>query len=161
MFKIIKSLMDKLLEIGAVLSISAMIVVVVIQVFSRFALPRTPPWTEEATRILFIYMVSFAGGLAVREKAFVNVDTFINYLPLKTRQTLQMIIDLAIVVFMGIIVYHASFFVKIGAMQRSSALLIPMSYVFVGTLIVALFIGIYTAIDLVRNTKSLFTGGQQ
>ena len=160
MLKIIKYVMDKLLEIGALLSISAMIIVVVIQVFSRFALPRTPAWTEEATRILFIYMISFAGGLAVRDKAFVNVDTFITYLPLKARQILQIIIDLMIVAFMGIIVYHASFFVKIGAMQRSSSLLIPMSYIFVGTLIVALFIGIYTAIDLVHDVKSLSTGGQ-
>ncbi|MDY0095732.1 MAG: TRAP transporter small permease [Candidatus Vecturithrix sp.] len=161
MFKIIKYLMDKLLEIGALLSISAMIVVVVIQVFSRFALPRTPPWTEEATRILFIYMVSFAGGLAVREKAFVNVDTFINYLPFKARQLLQIIIEAMIVVFMGIIVYHATFFVRIGAMQRSAALLFPMAYVFVGMFIVALFIGIYTLFDLVHDVQSFSKGGQQ
>lgn len=161
MFKIVKYVMDKLLEIGALLSITAMIIVVVIQVFSRFALPRTPPWTEEATRILFIYMVSFAGGLAVRDKAFVNVDTLITYLPFKARQILQILIDMMIVLFMGIIVYHATFFVKIGAMQRSSSLLIPMSYIFVGTLVVALFIGIYTAIDLVRDVKSLSTGGEQ
>ncbi|GAK59813.1 TRAP transporter, DctQ-like membrane protein [Candidatus Vecturithrix granuli] len=161
MFKIVKYLMDKLLEIGALLSISAMIVVVVIQVFSRFALPRTPAWTEEATRILFIYMVSFAGGLAVREKAFVNVDTFINYLPSKVRQFLQIIIDVMIVLFMGIIVYHAAFFVKIGAMQRSAALLLPMSYVFAGMLIVAFFIGLYTLLDLVHDVQLFSKGGQQ
>ena len=158
--KILKIIMDKVLEVGALISISAMIVVVVIQVFSRFALPKAPYWTEEATRILFIYMISFAGGLAVREKAFVNVDTFINYLPQKARQVLQMIIQLVIVLFMIVIVIHAVTFVKIGAMQRSAALLIPMSYVFVGTLVVAFFIGVYSLIDFIHSIKQ-FKRGQE
>lgn len=161
MLKRVKYAMDKILELGALLSIATMIIVVIIQVFSRFALPKTPSWTEEATRILFIYMVSFAGGLAVREKAFVNVDTFINYLPLKARQFLQIMIDIMIILFMGIIVYHAIFFVKIGAMQRSAALLLPMSYVFAGMLIVAFFIGLYTLLDLVHDVRSFSKGGQQ
>jgi TRAP-type C4-dicarboxylate transport system permease small subunit len=158
--KTLKFIMDKVLEVGALISVSAMIVVVVIQVFSRFALPKTPHWTEEATRILFIYMISFAGGLAVREKAFVNVDTFINYLPQKARQVLDIIIQLVIVLFMILIVVHAATFVKIGAMQRSAALLIPMSYVFAGMFIVAFFIGVYSLIDLIHSIKK-FQGGQE
>ena len=71
-----------------------------------------------------------------------------------------MIIQLMIVLFMILIAFHATMFVKIGAMQRSSSLLIPMSYVFVGTLIVAIFIGIYYLIDLFHSLKE-FQGGQK
>jgi len=73
-------LFGRLLELSSILSFLGLVAVVLLQVYARLFLPKSPHWTEEASRFLFIYTVSFASGLAIREKAFVNVDVFTNLL---------------------------------------------------------------------------------
>jgi TRAP-type C4-dicarboxylate transport system permease small subunit len=158
--KALKFIMDKVLEAGAFISFLAMISVVTIQVFARFALPKAPHWTEEAARIFFIYTVSFAGGLAVKHKAFVCVDTFTNLLPQKIQYVLTMCIHLIITLFMGIIAYHSVTYIKVGAIQSSPSLRIPMSYVFSSMFIVSFFIGIYSLIELGKTFFAL-RGGEK
>lgn len=148
--------MDKALEVGALISFLGMIAVVSIQVFARFALPKAPSWTEEAARIFFIYTASFAGGLAIKTKAFVYVDTFVNLLPAKIQKILSIVIYLVIAVFMGIVVYQSIGYIRIGVIQSSPALRIPMSYVFTSTFVMSFFIGLYSLIEL---GKTLISGG--
>jgi TRAP-type C4-dicarboxylate transport system permease small subunit len=154
----VKFIMDKVLEAGALLSFLAMIAVVSIQVFARFALPRAPHWTEEAARIFFIYTISFGAGLAVKANAFVYVDTFINLLPTKIQIFLKMLIHLVISIFMGIIAFHSTTYINVGAIQSSPSLRIPMSYVFASTFIVAFFIGVYSLIELGKILNTLRGG---
>lgn len=156
--KVMKKLIDKLLEIGAVISIMAMISVVMVQVVSRFALPKAPHWTEEAARMCFIFTISFAGGLAIRDKAFVNVDTFLNLLPKKLSQFIEIMIYIILVGFMGLISLKSLEFIKIGSIQRSPSLLIPMSYLFSSTLIVSLFIGVYSVFELGKSIRAFKEG---
>lgn len=160
LMKTLKLIMDKVLEAGTLLSLLGMISVVTIQVFARFALPKAPPWTEEAARIFFVYTVAFAGGLAVKANAFVAVDTFVTLLPQKVQSLLKMGIYLIIIVFMGIIAYHSTTYIKVGSIQLSPALRIRMSYVFASTFIVSFFIGLYSVIELGKTFIS-FRGGKK
>jgi TRAP-type C4-dicarboxylate transport system permease small subunit len=153
--KTFKIIMDKVLEAGALLSLLGMISVVTVQVVARFALPKAPPWTEEAARIFFVYTVAFAGGLAVKANAFVYVDTFVNMLPKKVQLIIKMCIHLIIVAFMGIIAYHSTTYIQVGSIQLSPVLRIRMSYVFASTFIVSFFIGIYSAIECGKTFLSL------
>ncbi len=154
----VKLMMDNALKAGAVLSFLGMILVVSLQVFARFALPKAPSWTEEAARIFFIYTVSFAGGLAVKTRAFVYVDTFINLLPLKIQKFLKVCIHLVIALFMGIVVFQSIAYIKVGVIQSSPALRIPMCYVFASTFIVSFFIGVYSLIEMGKILMTLRGG---
>jgi len=156
--KMIKLIMDKLLETGAFLSFLGMITVVTIQVVARYSLPKAPPWTEEAARIFFVYTVSFAAGLAVKVDAFVYVDTFINMLSASKQHLLKLFMYLVIALFMGLIAYQSITYVKVGSIQTSPALRIPMSYVFASTFIGPFFIGIYSVIELGKITRILRGG---
>jgi TRAP-type transport system small permease protein len=155
---IFKLVMDKLLETGALLSFLGMITVVTIQVFARYALPKAPPWTEEAARIFFVYTVSFAAGLAVKADAFVYVDTFFNLLSTTRQRVLKLVIYLVIAAFMGVVAYHALTYINIGRIQTSPALRIRMSYVFASTFVGPFFISLYTLIEL-GKTIQLLRGG--
>jgi TRAP-type C4-dicarboxylate transport system permease small subunit len=70
--------LDKILEWAVTFSFISMILVVMIQVIARYALPWSPHWTEEMARFCFIYMVSLGAGLAIQDRAYVNVTTFLN-----------------------------------------------------------------------------------
>ncbi|NJO01809.1 MAG: TRAP transporter small permease subunit [Bacteroidia bacterium] len=47
---------------------------VLVQIVARFMLVQAPAWTEELARIFFIYAVSFAAGLALKQNYFVAID---------------------------------------------------------------------------------------
>ncbi len=156
--KIIKFIMDKILETGAFLSFLGMITVVTIQVVARYALPKAPPWTEEAARIFFVYTVSFAAGLAVKMGAFVSVDTFINMLSTTKQRMLKLCMYVVIALFMGLIAYQSLTYIQVGRIQTSPALRVPMSYVFASTCIGPFFIGVYSVIELGKIIR-LLRGG--
>jgi len=159
MLKTLNAIMDKVLEAGTLLSLLSMITVVSIQVFARFALPKAPPWTEEAARIFFVYTVAFAGGLAVKAHAFVAVDTFVTMLPGKAQTILKMVIYAVTAAFMGLIAYHSTTYISVGSIQLSPALRVRMSYVFASTFIVSFFIAVYSLIEF-GKTFLLLRGGR-
>ena len=152
--------MDRILEICTVLSFTGMILVVSIQVFSRFLLPQAPHWTEEASRILFIYTGSFAAGLAVKNKGYVAVDTFVNLLSPRKQLFLNCGTQSVVTAFMFLTAWLSTTFVKVGAMQMSSSLRIPMNYVFASIFVMTFFIGVYSLIDLGKKIRTLGRTGK-
>lgn len=154
-----KHLMDKALEYCTVICFTGMILVVSVQVFSRFLLPQAPHWTEEASRILFIYTGSFAAGLAVKRQAYVAVDTFVNLLPPRKQLILNCGTQLMVTAFMFLTAWLSTTFVKIGATQMSSSLRIPMNYVFASIFVMTFFIGIYSLIDIGKKISNQGSAG--
>jgi TRAP-type C4-dicarboxylate transport system permease small subunit len=49
------SWLQNIFNTAAVLSLLGIVVVVLFQIFARYALPQAPVWTEELSRFLFIY----------------------------------------------------------------------------------------------------------
>ena len=156
--KTLKKFMDKVLELGTLVSLLGMLSVVTVQVVARYALPKAPPWTEEAARIFFVYTVAFAGGLAVKAGAFVAVDTLVAALPKKLQTVINLVIHFVTLLFMWLIAYHSLTYIKVGAIQLSPALRVRMSYVFASTFIVSFFIGLYSAIECGKTFLSLKGG---
>ena len=157
----LKWLMDKVLELSTVLFFVGMISVVLIQVVTRFALPQAPHWTEEAARILFIYTCACAAGLAMKHRAYVAVDTFVSRLGAQSALVMDCLVIAVIAGFMFFVAWLSTTFVSFGAMQLSSSLRIPMSYVFATTFIMSVFIGVYGLIEIGKNIQTLLKGGDQ
>lgn len=153
--KKIAKLIDRILEGGTLVSFIALIAVVFLQVFARFALPKTPHWTEEASRIFFIYTVCFAGGLAVRDKAYVNVDLILVRFRGRFRAFIQLLLDGLVAAFMAIVLKFSIPFIQIGMIQKSPALRITMSYLFTSMLLLSIGIILYTLYDITRDLKAL------
>ena len=154
MNKLIK-LVDRLLEGGTLISFLALIGVVSLQVFARFFLPKVPHWTEEASRIFFIYTVCFAGGLAVREKAYVNVDILLNLFRGRLRSFLRLFLDGLVIVFMGLVFYYSIPLVKIGMIQRSPALGVTVSYLFGSITLLSVTMIYYSLFDVINDLRAL------
>jgi len=58
----------RLLEVTAGLLIGVITVLVSVQVFARYVLNNTPPWSEELCRYLFVW-ASFLGACVATERA--------------------------------------------------------------------------------------------
>ena len=63
----------------------AMVLVVVLQIIFRFILRISVPWTEELSRLLFIYIGFFGTAIAVREKELIVIDLLLQRTPTKVQ----------------------------------------------------------------------------
>ena len=112
----------RLNEWGAVASMSLLVTAVVIQVASRFLLPKAPPWTEELARIAFVYLVAFGAGLAVHAKGYVYLETLVQHLGARARRAVNLIIRWTVFFFCCTGFYYSLGFVRLGIYETSPAL---------------------------------------
>lgn len=151
----LQRIVDKFLEICVIASASLMVLVVIVQIVSRFLLPKTPHWTEEASRILFIFMVSFASGLALKTNALINVGTIQNLFSKQIKLVLQLVIFTLVFAFMGIVLFESISLMKIGSLQSSPSLQISMAFLFLSMLLLSFFLCFYALFEIVNRVKIL------
>jgi TRAP-type transport system small permease protein len=107
----IKSWVDKLFLFSALTMLTTMVVVIVIQVFSRQLFSYTPSWSEELSRILLVW-VSFLGvAYGVKEKLHIALGLFVNMLPKSIQHVFDYFSKLLLIGFGGMMVYYGYQFV--------------------------------------------------
>lgn len=147
--KFLFKLMDNFLKLGAIACITGMVAVVILQVYARALLPQVPSWTEELSRLLFIYTIGFAAGPAIREKAYVNVDIILAKLSEKARGRLEVFMDILLLGFNVIFTFEAYKLLLAVGGTTSAALIWPMESFYGGILIMALFVTIYLVLAII------------
>ncbi len=143
----------KTLEFGAVISFTALILVVSLQVFARFFLPQAPAWTEEASRFLFIYSVAFAAPIAIKKNEYVRVDILISKLDRRLHEIVDAIIYLVLAVFIFTIAYYAIPFAQLGIGQTSPAMGLSMFIPYGSIIMMSFFIGVYSILKVIEKLK--------
>ncbi|MCG8479923.1 MAG: TRAP transporter small permease subunit, partial [Spirochaetales bacterium] len=101
-----QKVIDRIVAVAATASFVVMILVVLLQIVSRYLFPISIHWTEEAARFSFLYTVAFAAGLAMRDKSYVNVDLIPRILRGRARVVLEAILDGATIVFLWVVAWH-------------------------------------------------------
>ncbi|MDR1731630.1 MAG: TRAP transporter small permease [Synergistaceae bacterium] len=153
-----RNTLDRFLEWMSSIFFAGLIAVVLLQVYARMFLPKSPHWTEEASRFLMLYMVAFAAGLAAKERAYVNVDVFINFTRGRLRTLIQLVIDLLTIALMVATVWYGWKNALVGRIQTSASLEIPMHWIFASMVLHSGSILLYTVMLVVEDLKSLAKG---
>lgn len=143
----------KLFSAGAIVSLGSMILVVGVQVFSRFFLETTPYWTEEAARIFFIYSVAFGTGKGITQGDFVRLDIIGKYLLPQSELLLRFFTEIIIITFSIILIIQSLNFIILGLDEKSPALQIPMAIVFFSMSLIGSAIFIFTLENLYFSVK--------
>jgi tripartite ATP-independent transporter DctM subunit len=120
----------RLLEVTAGLLIGAMTVLVTIQVFARYVLNDTPPWSEELCRYLFVWASFLGACLAMGRAAHLGVDSLVVRLPAPVREALRHAVTGLVALFAGMLVWQGAALVPAMATQRSPSMGISLMYVF-------------------------------
>ena len=150
---ILKAL-SKLLGLGTLLSTFGFIGATLIQIFARFFLASAPSWTEEASRLFFIYAISFAAGLALRDKYYVELDVFYRKFSKKTKYIIDQLIQLCTVLLFAIMGLYSLQYIQLGSIETSPSMKIPMSFAFVSILIMSVTIVVYALVEIKRLNKN-------
>ncbi len=140
---------------GTLYSTAALVATVLLQIFARFFLASAPSWTEEASRFFFIYAVSFAAGLAFKDRYYVHLDLFYDRLSPRWRSGFDLCIaSLTMALFLVMGIFSVSF-VALGIGETSPSLGLDMSFSFVSMIVMALPIVLYAWLDLRKALKHL------
>lgn len=150
-----KGIISRILKYGTLLSTYALVGSVLLQIFARFFLANTPAWTEEASRLFFIYAVSFAAGLALKDKYYVKLDFFYEKLPIPLQQFLDIGIPILVLVLFVIMSLFSVQLVLLGQVETSPSMGLKMSIAFFSMLIMAVSLSYFAWLDVRDITKKM------
>jgi TRAP-type C4-dicarboxylate transport system permease small subunit len=145
----------KILKYGTLISTYLLISSVLLQIFSRFLLNNTPAWTEEASRLFFIYAVSFASGIALKNNYYVHLDLFFDQFSQRTKKICLVIITSSTLLLFVIMTWYALQFVILGNNEYSPSMKIRMSLVFFSMVVMGASISYYAFNDVKKAIKNL------
>ena len=115
------------------ISLAALVVVLVLQVFFRYVLQTGISWSEEVSRFLFIWFVYISASYAVQVGTHIRVSLVVDFMPTALQRPLRVISDLLWIGFNAIVI--VSGIQLIGTMVEypvySTSLLLPLAAVYV------------------------------
>lgn len=137
--------------------ISITVVVVIMNVFTRYFLQFTYFWAEEVAVGCFVWTIFLGMSAAYREKGLIGVEAIVVLLPSRVRKFVEFITFLLLVVISGIMFYFSLTYV-LGSSKITSAL--EVSYAYINSAIVLSFalVTIYSIIFAVQCFREFLAG---
>ncbi len=117
---------------ASVIAISVLMVVVTLaQVIFRYVFAAPLPWSEELARYCFVWIVFLGGAIGLERGVHLGVDLLVNALPKPVRHGLDILTSTLIAGFAATIIYASLPVINMNMLQRSPALGVQMSWIYV------------------------------
>jgi len=114
---------SKALVIGMM---AVMSVVILVQVFLRYVVKASLPWSEELARYLMVWIGLLGASLALQEGRHIEVTLLLERVPRRVRKVLTGIALLAVLWFLWLMLQQGYLLIGNIWLQRSPAMSIPM-----------------------------------
>jgi len=122
------SFLDKFEDYSVTFLYMAMVIIIFLQVFFRFVVKASLPWSEELARYIMAWAVFIGGSIAAKEGAHIGIDSIVTRLPKKMENYIRTFAMALSFLFSVILVYLSvlviQFLMKTG--QKTPAMMIPM-----------------------------------
>ena len=129
------SIVDRSVERLVAVIFAFILVVALVQVFSRFVLNSSLSWSEEAQVFGHVWIVFLGIPVAYRRGAHLYIETYCDKLPAKSRSVFNLLVELlwaAFAVSMLILGYMVA---RVAHLQESPGLELPMSFPYAGMVV--------------------------
>ncbi len=149
-----KHYIEKVLKFATVWSVFLLIASVMLQIFARFFLEKAPPWTEEVSRLFFIFSVAFAAPLALKSNYYIQLDVFYNRLKTQWQKRINTTILAVVLVLFIVFTIGAFKFTVMGFAEHSPSMGIKMGIAFSSMLILGLAMCYFLSLKLIRQIEN-------
>ncbi len=139
------------LKIGALICTFALLATVILQVYARFFMSSAPAWTEEASRIFFIYAISFAAGSAYKQNYYVSLDLISGRLGSEVERIIRNIAEGAVFLLFFIMMIFSIEFIRIGLTETSPSLGFNMSLAFGSMFFLSFSISFFSGMRIIQR----------
>jgi len=141
-------LIDRTLQAACVLTVTTLLVSVMLGVITR-AFGEPLIWTDEAARLLMVWLASMGWMLALRRRVHIRIAFFQNFLPPRAWRASEIVIQLLIAIFGLRLSWFAWNLVARNWEVEAISLPIPMSLVYLPLVVV----GLATAAQALWQTR--------
>ncbi len=146
-------LITYLLRLGTLLSATGFIASTLIQIYARFFMESAPSWTEEVARFFFVYAMSFAAGIALKDHYYVSLDVLYNRLSVQQKSRLRLGISACTFILFMILTIYSVQFIVLGIPEKSPSLGLTMALAFGSLFIMGASVSFYALMDTVNLLK--------
>lgn len=135
--KTLKWLNKNLEKTICVFLLSAMTLILFVQVIMRYGFNNSLSWSEELARYLFIWLIYFGISCGSAEKKHLKVEAFLHLFPVKARPYVEVLAEVLFLLFAVFIVITSYDLVlkQIVMKQKSPALGLPMSVIYAAPMV--------------------------
>lgn len=160
-FRSIKKILDRTLEILVMVVVGVLVVDVSWQVFTRFVLKNPSTWTEELAVFMLIWVSLLGAAVALNRGAHLGIDYFVGKLSRRKRLYTEIFVFLCISIFSLCVMVIGGIDLVAGTLQlqqKSPALQVKVGYVYLAIPISGFFFVLYSVIGLVERLAELLRG---
>ena len=145
---------NKLPDITVVFLLSAMFVIINLQVFFRYFLNLPLDWSEEISRLFLIWMTFIGSSVAVKRNEHLMVEMFINKFPPRLRSHWLRGLRIVSILILLMIIVSSFELLDMTRNQPSAILGFPTSLFFLSLPIGFLLMIVYLFNQILRGEKS-------
>lgn len=114
--------------------LSLIFLMMLLQVFCRYALGRALSWPEETTLVFFCWVVFLGASMALKDRGHIGITFLIDVFPVRFRNMIKILIDFMVVFFAGyLLIFGWKLSVFVGAKQTTTFWNIPYFYLYLST----------------------------
>jgi len=108
-----------------------LVLLVSIQVFTRYVLNNPTSWSEEAANFVQVFLVFLGGTLAIFQKRTLRITFFVDRLPARLSASIEVVMKILILLFLIAMIWYSFFAILRLHNQITPGLQLPKSVLFV------------------------------
>jgi len=130
-----------------------MIALVTYQVFERYVLHYTPPWSEELAVYLMIWFGIIGIAAGVRRKSHMALEYFADKFPKPVQKGLRLFNYVIMIIYTSVLIYEGINMVELTMSQKSPAIGLPVGYVYLALPVSAVIMVLFLLEALIKEIK--------
>ena len=134
----------------------AIMVIILVQTFTRYVIFYSIPWSEEASRYLFVAMILLGITIGISQNLMVRIDIIDNFLPGRMRKAFEIGRQVLALGISAVFFYSTFGMLRIGGYQMSPAMRIPMNVMY-GILCLGFGLAVVSVIFKLQETIMMKT----
>jgi TRAP-type transport system small permease protein len=143
-----RAVVDHLLYILSGCTLTVILGAVAVELFFRFALQSSLPWSGELGMMGLVWMSFLAGSYAISKKANIRIDLLAMFFPERFKRWLEFCTDALLVALFGLLFAVGLRYTLVIAPARTGALVVSQAYFYAAVPVSALFMLFYTVVAL-------------
>jgi TRAP-type C4-dicarboxylate transport system permease small subunit len=144
---------NKSTEWSCLVLIVAMTVVTFAQVFFRFVVVHSLPWSEEFSRYALVWASFLGASIALKRGLHIGVGAFVAKLPKEKRRLIYLITLVMITFFLIVVIVKGVQMASFNMKQSSPAMRIPMGFPYLAIPVGSLVMVIHLLDELILGWK--------
>jgi TRAP-type C4-dicarboxylate transport system permease small subunit len=144
----VRRVLDGLLYVLSGLTLTVIVCAVALEVFFRFIVRSSLPWSGELGTMGLVWMSFLAGSYAISKKANIRIEILVRILPERCRTWLEFVTNLLLLGLFAVLLVIGLRYTLAIAPSSTGAMMISQAYFYAAVPVAAVFMGCYTLLAL-------------